>query len=161
MDLKNIASPIVEGRPAIPKGEFQQPTFVPTGFSELSFQPQPVFRLADLTARTAVGEIASFERILADLAGFAPAPASIGIRFGSSVHCIPRISASRILDQNFLPEMIHDRIIIVGERLPEHVGTYTAASMQKPMSRLELRGHTVLNVAQFAEKLAHLARKTL
>ena len=136
---------IVEGRPA---ALIRSDESLPTGFSELSFLPQPVFRSAHQRVAGQHGQLFSFEQLLLAKAGFfSPiTDRSIGVRFGQSIHSIPRISASRILDQNYLSDLVRDRIVIVGESMPQSAGMLTPASTTQRMPRLEVRGHVVLTL---------------
>jgi hypothetical protein len=121
---------------------------IPIGFSDLSFAPQPVFRFAQQRVSGPEGQLFSFEQLLLASAGFLAKQADnrIGIKFGQSVHAIPRISGSRILQENYLPELISNRFVIIGEAMPESAGMLTPASATQRMPRLEVRGHVLLTL---------------
>jgi CHASE2 domain-containing sensor protein len=141
--------PIVEGRPASKIEESERDR---VGFSELNLNAQSVFRHAQLSARSRKGDLHSFEKLLSAKAGYLPrSNGVVGIRFGSSIHSIPRITADRILNGNYIPELIEDRIVIVGEVMPESAGKMTPASTAYRMPLLEVRGHTVLTLLSNAE----------
>jgi len=144
LSSNKLGCPIVEGRNASQIDENERGL---VGFSELSHHPQPVFRHAQLFASSKNRQLHSFERLLLAKAGFFADPGqSIGVRFGQSVHAIPRFSASRILDENYLPGLISNRIVIVGESMPESAGMLTPVSKHVRMPTLEVRGHIALTL---------------
>ena len=143
LNTEPFGCPIVEGRPANSIGPNEP---IPTGFSELTFTPQPVLRSADQQADNHRGPVDSFERQLAAKIGFFSDRQTIGIRFADSINSIPHISADRILNRKHLPQMIRDRIVIVGEKLPNSSAVYTPVSKNEAMSILEVRGHVVLSL---------------
>ncbi len=138
----SLQHPLIQGMPAWSIEAEQQSE---TGFSELSFEPQLVFRDSQHRVDVDGRRLCSFEFLLASESQERPIPNKglTGVNFGNALRSFPTIDGEQILSGNYLPEMIKGSLVIVGEALPEQMGVFTPVSRTIPMSRLEVRGHVI------------------
>lgn len=117
------------------------------GFIDLDLAAQPVYRRHWATAQFQGQPVAAFEREIAKRTSVSADELPEGefrIRYAGAVNGLPHVDADQVLAGEVIPELIRDRVVLIGRPTPSEYGFATPTCQgRERMGRLELHGNIV------------------
>ncbi len=118
-----------------------------TGFIDLDLAGQPVYRRHWATARVRGQRVEAFEREIAKRTSVSADTMPEGpfrIRYAGAVNGLPHVNADQVLAGEVIPELIRDRVVLIGSPTRSEYGFATPTCQgRERMGRLELHGNIV------------------